>query len=102
MAASALVQTRIDPETKARAAAVLERMGLSVSDAVRILLTRTANEGAPPIALIADPQAHDRWFREKVREALGDPRPAVPAEEVEAQFALRRAAAQARVAVGDE
>src|SRR5579863_4294942 len=48
MAASALVQTRIDPVLKERAAAVLENMGLTVSDVVRILLTRVANEGALP------------------------------------------------------
>jgi DNA-damage-inducible protein J len=45
MAANALVQTRIDPVVKERAAAVLENMGLTVSDAVRILLTRTARAG---------------------------------------------------------
>lgn len=40
MAANALVQTRIDAEVRDRASAVLESMGLTVSDAVRILLTR--------------------------------------------------------------
>ena len=44
MSANSLVQARIDPEIKERAAAVLENMGLSVSDAVRILLTRVAHE----------------------------------------------------------
>ena len=39
MAANALVQTRIDPVIKERATAVLEDMGLTVSDAVRIMLT---------------------------------------------------------------
>lgn len=48
MPASALVQTRIDPAIKERAAAVLEELGMTVSDAVRILLTRTAKEGALP------------------------------------------------------
>ena len=48
MPANALVQTRIDAKVKARAAAVLEEIGMTVSDAVRILLTRTANEGALP------------------------------------------------------
>jgi hypothetical protein len=33
------------PEVKERAAAVLEELGITVSEAVRILLTRTANEG---------------------------------------------------------
>lgn len=37
MAANALVQTRIDSEVRDRASAVLESMGLTVSDAVRVL-----------------------------------------------------------------
>ncbi|MGD0164159.1 MAG: type II toxin-antitoxin system RelB/DinJ family antitoxin [Candidatus Sulfotelmatobacter sp.] len=96
MPANALVQTRIDPAVKERAAAVLEELGITVSDAVRILLTRTANEGALPFALIGDSAAHDAWFRAKVQEALNDQRPAIPHKKVEAHFAerKRRAAAQ--------
>jgi DNA-damage-inducible protein J len=93
MAGSALVQTRIDPALKERAAAVLDDMGLTVSDAVRILLTRVAKDGALPFALVADPEAYDAWFRAKVQEALDDPRPAIPHDEVEKHFAERRAAA---------
>ena len=93
MAANALVQTRIDPAVKERAAAVLEELGITVSDAVRILLTRTANEGALPFALTKDNAGHDAWFRAKVHAALEDTRPAVPQKKVEAHFSARRAAA---------
>jgi DNA-damage-inducible protein J len=93
MPANSLVQTRIDPTVKKRAAAVLEELGITVSDAVRILLTRTANEGALPFELTGNAAAHDAWFRAKVQEALNDPRPAVPHKKVEAHFAKRRAAA---------
>ena len=93
MAANALVQTRIDPVVKERAAAVLGEMGITVSDAVRILLTRTANEGALPFALASNAAEHDAWFRAKVQEALDDPRPAIPHKEVKAHFAKRRTAA---------
>jgi DNA-damage-inducible protein J len=96
MTASALVQTRIDPVLKDRATAVLEKMGLTISDAMRILLTRIANEGALPLGLTTDPAAHDAWFRARVREALEDDRPLVEEEEVEAHFAKRRAAASAK------
>lgn len=92
MASTALVQTRIDPEIRDRAAAALERCGLTVSDAVRILLTRVANEGALPAGLVADPAAHDAWFRAKVHEALDNPAPPISHEEVETHFARRRAA----------
>ena len=93
MPANALVQTRIDPEVKERAAAVLGEMGITVSDAVRILLTRTANEGALPFSLSRNSAEHDAWFRARVQEALDDKRPAVAHERVEADFEKRRAAA---------
>ena len=93
MPATALVQTRIDPAVKERASAVLEQLGITVSDAVRILLTRTANEGALPFELLQPSDAHDMWFRAKVQEALNDPRPHISHDQVEAHFAKRRAAA---------
>ena len=45
-----LVQARVDGEIKEEAAAVLAAMGLTVSDAVRLLLTRVAREKALPFA----------------------------------------------------
>jgi len=102
MAANALIQTRIDPEVKDRASEVLATMGLSVSDAVRILLTRVANEGALPAGLTTDPEAYDKWFRAKVQEALDDPRPGISHEDAEAYFAERRAAALARAEASKE
>ena len=93
MAANALIQTRIDSDIKDRATEVLGTMGLTVSDAVRILLTRVANDGALPPGLTTDPVAYDKWFRAKVQEALDNPRPPIPHEEVEKYFAQRRAAA---------
>jgi DNA-damage-inducible protein J len=93
MAAKALVQTRIDADVKEQATVVLENMGLTVSDAVRILLTRTAKEGALPMELLTNSEAHDAWFRAKVREALEDKRPDVDDAAVEAEFAKRRALA---------
>ena len=48
MAANQLVQTRIDGSIKKEASIVLEAMGLTVSDAVRLLLTKVAREHALP------------------------------------------------------
>jgi len=48
MAASKLVQARVDGAIKEEAAAVLAAMGLTVSDAVRLLLTKVAREHALP------------------------------------------------------
>lgn len=69
MPANALVQTRIDSAVKDRAAAVLEELGITVSDAVRILLTRTANERVLPFTPTANTAEYDAWFSAKVQEA---------------------------------
>ena len=50
MAPNQLVQARINGAIKEEAAAVLAAMGLTVSDAVRLLLTRIAREKALPFA----------------------------------------------------
>lgn len=48
MAATEMVHVRIDKRIKMKAAKTLASMGLSVSDAVRVLLTRVAAEKALP------------------------------------------------------
>jgi DNA-damage-inducible protein J len=48
MSANTLVQALINGQIKDEAAAVLAAMGLTVSDAVRLLLTRIAHEHAMP------------------------------------------------------
>lgn len=52
MTASTVVRARIDEDVKEEASAVLAAMGLSVSDAMRMLLTRVARERALPIELL--------------------------------------------------
>ncbi|MGA7340928.1 MAG: type II toxin-antitoxin system RelB/DinJ family antitoxin [Terracidiphilus sp.] len=46
--ASSMVHIRVDGKVKAKAAKTLAAMGLTVSDAVRLLLTRVAVEKAMP------------------------------------------------------
>lgn len=48
MSANALVQARIEENIKKDAAKVLKEIGLTVSDAVRLLLTKIAKEKALP------------------------------------------------------
>lgn len=48
MAADTVVRARIDTHTKDKAAEALAEMGLSVSDAIRLLLVRVAAEKALP------------------------------------------------------
>jgi DNA-damage-inducible protein J len=65
-------------------------MGLTVSDAVRNLLTRTAIGRAPPLELIGNAAARDAWFRAKVQEVIDDKWPDIAHEAVEARFTARR------------
>lgn len=48
MAATEMVHVRVEKRIKTQAAKTLAAMGLSVSDAVRVLLTRVAAEKALP------------------------------------------------------
>jgi len=52
--ANYLVQTRVDREINEEAATVLAGMGLTVSDAVRLLLTRVARETELPLVTNAE------------------------------------------------
>jgi DNA-damage-inducible protein J len=87
-----MLHVRVDDQLKADATEKLASVGLTVSDAVRILLTRIAREGGLPAALTTDPEAYDAWFRAKVREAMADKRPVVPHRQVmsEAQALIDR------------
>jgi DNA-damage-inducible protein J len=51
MTENAVVRSRISAEVKEQATAVLENLGLSVSDLMRITLTRVAKDGAIPFDL---------------------------------------------------
>ena len=51
MTQNVLVRARINEDVKKRAAAVLETMGLTISDACRILLTKVAKEKQFPFDL---------------------------------------------------
>jgi len=53
MSANALVTARINPSIKEEASVVLEAIGLTLSDAVRLLLTQIAKEHAFPISMLA-------------------------------------------------
>lgn len=92
MTQSSMLHVRIDDDLKAAATEKLASVGLTVSDAVRVLLTRVVREGGLPAGLTSDPDAYDAWFRAKVREALNDTRPAVSHRQVmdEAQALIDR------------
>lgn len=70
MAANQLVQTRIEGEIKEEAAAVLEGIGMTVSGAVRLFLTKIAREKALPFDPLVPNETTIRAMRE-AREGRG-------------------------------
>ena len=66
MATTTMVHVRVDQRIKAQATKALAAMGLSVSDAVRVLLMRVAAEKQLPFALKV-PNAETRAAMEEAR-----------------------------------
>lgn len=88
-AQTSMLHVRVDDELKKNATEVLANFGLTVSDAVRMLLTRIQNDGSLPIGLTVDEATYDEWFRRKVQESLDDPT-RVPNESVMASIKNRQ------------
>jgi DNA-damage-inducible protein J len=82
IAQTSMLHVRVSDKIKNEAAEKLEGIGLTLSDAVRILLTRIAREGGLPAGLVADNAGHDAWFKAKVQEVLHDTASTVPHEQV--------------------
>ncbi len=77
MTTNSVVRARIDDAVKKTATKVLASMGLTVSDAVRIMLTKVAKDKALPFeltpnALIRDQPIKRRPLDEAARAADGD------------------------------
>ncbi|MDE0259891.1 MAG: type II toxin-antitoxin system RelB/DinJ family antitoxin, partial [Gammaproteobacteria bacterium] len=51
MSTDTVVRARIDSDTKARATEALQAMGLTVSDAIRLLMLRVAEEKRLPFTI---------------------------------------------------
>lgn len=70
MGATSMVHVRVDDDLKREATEALEAMGLSVSDAVRLLLKRVVAEQALPFELKV-PNAETRAAIEEARRMTG-------------------------------
>jgi DNA-damage-inducible protein J len=70
MASDTVVRARIDGHVKEEAAKVLADMGLSVSDAIRLLLVRVAAEKALPFE-IKVPNAETRAAMGELEQGAG-------------------------------
>lgn len=71
MASDTVVRARIDSRTKDKASAALEAMGLSVSDAIRLLLMRIAEERRLPFEVKVAKPSTSKAIRE-LEEGKGE------------------------------
>ncbi len=69
MSHSSMLRVRVDDDIKAQASEALAAMGLSVSDAVRILLKRVVDDQAFPLELKV-PNAPTRAAMEEARAMM--------------------------------
>lgn len=69
MSNSTMLHVRVDDEIKAQATEALAAMGLSVSDAVRILLKRVVSDQAFPLELKV-PNAQTREAMDEARATM--------------------------------
>jgi DNA-damage-inducible protein J len=69
MANTSMLHVRVDDEVKAQASEALAAMGLTVSDAVRILLKRVVDDQAFPLELKV-PNAQTRLAMEEARAMM--------------------------------
>jgi len=70
MTTDTVVRSRIDTATKERAAAALEAMGLTISDAIRLMLLRVAEEKRLPFE-VKVPNATSRQAMRELTEGKG-------------------------------
>lgn len=93
----AIVRSRIDISKKIEAEAILNTLGLSTSDAIRLFINQVIMEkGLPFKVKLSDEasEAHDEWFRKQVQEAVikaDDPETVfTPHDEVMKRFAKKK------------
>ena len=70
MGTDTVVRARIDSDTKTRATEALQAMGLSVSDAIRLMLLRVAEEKRLPFT-VQVPNASTAKAMEELDEGKG-------------------------------
>jgi DNA-damage-inducible protein J len=70
MAADTVVRARVDAQVRKEAAKILAGMGLSVSDAIRLLLVRVAADKTLPFE-IKVPNAETRAAMTELKEGVG-------------------------------
>jgi DNA-damage-inducible protein J len=100
-----MIRSRIDASLKMEAQSLLDGMGLSMSEAIRLFLHQVvAEKGLPfPVKLSKEAaEEHDRWFRQQVKSAVEEAdQPGavfIPHAQVRGRWAAKRKELAQRVA----
>lgn len=95
--ADTVIRSRIDASLKMEAQSLLDGMGLSMSEAIRLFFHQVvAEKGLPfPVKLSKEAvEEHDRWFRQQVKSAVEEAdRPGavfIPHAQVRGRWAAKR------------
>jgi addiction module RelB/DinJ family antitoxin len=95
--ADTVIRSRIDATLKLEAQMLLQRLGLSMSDVIRLFIHQVVAEKGLPFQIKLPEQAsreHDAWFRQQVHAAIGDAdNPAtvfIPQEKIQKEWAAKR------------
>jgi len=98
MATMVTIHAQVAADVQQRIAELAKEEGLTADEAVGVMLTQIAEAGTLPFRKTVDgfdfgmdDPEYDAWVCAKVQEAIDDPRPSVPHEEVRAHFAKLRA-----------
>lgn len=73
--ADTVIRSRIDAAVKLEAQSLLQSLGLTMSDAIRLFLHQVIVEKGLPFQIKLPKEAardHDRWFRQQVQAALDE------------------------------
>jgi len=98
MSENVIVAAHIDSEIRDRAERVLEPMGITLPDLIRLAVTQVADDGTLPQGLDLE---YDAWVRQQVQEALDDPSPTFSHEEVQRYMAEVKADVARKLASGE-
>jgi addiction module RelB/DinJ family antitoxin len=95
--ADTVIRSRIDATLKLEAQTLLHKLGLSMSDAIRLFIHQVVAEKGLPFQIKLPERAareHDAWFRQQVHAAIEDAdNPAtvfIPHEQVQKEWAAKR------------
>ena len=98
MSEDVVVAAHIDSEIRDRAEKVLDHIGMTLPELIRLAVTQVADDGALPQGLDLE---YDAWVRQQVQEALDDPSPTFSHEEVQLHMDQVKADVARKLASGE-